>query len=604
MREAALGYAREKGWAIFPTYGVNPDGSCTCSSGAACTKAGKHPRTENGFKDATTDEAQIRSWWERWPNSNIATPTDGFVVLDADKKTPGALEEFERLEIPADAPMVRTGSGGIHAYLEYPEGCEVKSRDKKLRGLIDVKAKGGYVLVPPSRNANGTYEWERERNGHLPPVPHGLLRELQEPKASVEREKFQVGERIPEGKRDDTMFRLAASFRATGLEEHEIYEALKTVNANRCDPPMTDEEIRAKARSGARYEPGGLPGTKKGQTQAELLLKLAEGCDLFHDPATEDGYATFSTGAHSETHKLRSRGFKQHLRRLYFKREGKPPSNQAVQDSVDLLDARAAFEGEARPVHARLAAHGDAVYLDLCNAEWEVVEITAEGWRVIGHADAPVRFRRAKGMLPLPYPSRNGSFKGLKKLLNMPDEDDAGWILVLAWLVAALRGKGPYPLLVLQGEQGTAKTTIEKILRATIDPSTVPLRAMPRDERDLQIAANNGLVNAYDNISNIPEWLSDALCRLATGGGLSTRELFTDDGEFLFDAKRPCMLNGIANVVVRPDLADRSLIVELPVIEEKDRKLEAELWAAFEAEHPRILGALLDAVSTAIRTLP
>ncbi len=339
-------------------------------------------------------------------------------------------------------------------------------------------------------------------------------------------------------------------------------------------------------------------------TQSVVLLELASGCELYHDEKMT-GYATFSTGGHHETHKLRSKGFKQHLSRRFFEKMGKPPSSQALQDAVEMLDGRAAFEGEERTVAVRLATHDDAaVYLDLCNDAWEVVEITAEGWRIIGHADAPIHFRRAQGMRPLPIPSRGGSLEGLKRLLNIPDEEEAGWTLIKAWLVAALRGRGPYPLLVLQGEQGTAKSTAEKILRMLIDPSTTPLRTTPRDERDLMIAANNSLVIAYDNISHLPDWLSDSLCRLATGGGLSTRALFTDDEEILFDAIRPCLLNGIANVANRPDLVDRSLIIELPVIEEEDRRLESELRAAFEAEHPSILGALLDAVSAALRNLP
>ena len=136
------------------------------------------------------------------------------------------------------------------------------------------------------------------------------------------------------------------------------------------------------------------------------------------------------------------------------------------------------------------------------------------------------------------------------------------------------------------------------------DPNTAPLRALPREDRDLFIAASNGHVLAFDNVSGLPHWISDTICRLATGGGFAVRQLYTDQDEVLFEATRPVMLNGIEDIVTRPDLADRAIVQTLEPIPEERRRSEAELWAAFEAERPRILGALLDAVSLGLRRLP
>ena len=133
---------------------------------------------------------------------------------------------------------------------------------------------------------------------------------------------------------------------------------------------------------------------------------------------------------------------------------------------------------------------------------------------------------------------------------------------------------------------------------------TVPLRALPRSEHDVFIAAHNSHVLAYDNASGLPDWLSDTFCRLATGGGFSTRELYTDQDEVLFGSKRPIILNGIDDIATRPDLADRSIVQTLTAISDDRRKLETELWADFERKRPRILGALLDAVSHGLTTLP
>src|SRR5208282_5769943 len=140
--------------------------------------------------------------------------------------------------------------------------------------------------------------------------------------------------------------------------------------------------------------------------------------------------------------------------------------------------------------------------------------------------------------------------------------------------------------------------------RALIDPNTAPLRAFPREDRDLFIAASNAHVLAFDNVSGLPPWISDTLCRLATGGGFAVRELYTDQDEVLFDAARPVLLTGIEDLVARPDLADRAIFLTLEPIPDEQRLSEQELRAAFEIERPRILGALLDAVVTGLRMVP
>ncbi len=175
---------------------------------------------------------------------------------------------------------------------------------------------------------------------------------------------------------------------------------------------------------------------------------------------------------------------------------------------------------------------------------------------------------------------------------------------MVSWLVAALRPSGPYPLLAIAGEQGSAKTVLSKMLRALVDPNAAPVRALPRDERELFIAADNGHVLAFDNISRLRSWLSDALCRLASGGGFAVRQLYTDQQEVLFDAARPVILNGIEDVVTRPDLADRSIFLTLPSVADARRQAERELWRQFELARPHLLGALLDLIVHGLRTLP
>ena len=337
----------------------------------------------------------------------------------------------------------------------------------------------------------------------------------------------------------------------------------------------------------------------RGPTQADILVDLAQSAELFHAPDST-GFADIDINGHRETWPIRAKGFRRWLARLYFEETGGAPSSEALQSALNVIEAKAHFDAPERLVHIRVGGLDGQLYLDLGDETWRAVEIDATGWRVIDNP--PVRFRRAAGMKPLPLPTKDGSVETLRSYLNV--KSDADFVLVVAWALAVLRNRGPYPVIVLSGEQGSAKSTFSAILRALLDPNTAPLRALPREDRDLFIAASNGHVLAFDNVSGLPAWISDTLCRLATGGGFAVRQLYSDQDEVLFDAARPVILNGIEEIVTRPDLADRAVFLTLEPIPEERRRPEAELWAAFEAERPRILGVLLDAVVEGLKRLP
>jgi hypothetical protein len=205
-------------------------------------------------------------------------------------------------------------------------------------------------------------------------------------------------------------------------------------------------------------------------------------------------------------------------------------------------------------------------------------------------------------MLPLPVPAKGGSIESLASFCNISSHSD--FVLVVSWVLAGLRHGGPYPILALSGEQGSAKTVLSKMLRALIDPNVAPVRSAPREEGDLFIAASNAHLLAFDNLSDLPAWTSDALCRLASGGSFATRRLYTNQDEMLFQASRPIILNGIEDVITRPDLADRTIFVTLPHLPEHRRRAETELWHDFELARPQILGALLDAAVAGLRASP
>jgi hypothetical protein len=329
-----------------------------------------------------------------------------------------------------------------------------------------------------------------------------------------------------------------------------------------------------------------------------MLIAMALCEELFHTAAGA-AFADIMVDGHRETWPIRSKRFRSWLRRRYYQATGDAASVAEIRSALDLLEARAQFDGPERAVHVRIAEHAGHIYLDLADGEWRAVDIGPDGWRAIGCP--PVRFRRPAGMLPLPVPQQSGSIESLNYFLNLAGRDD--FVLIVAWLLAALRSGGPYPLLAISGEQGSAKTVLSKLLKALIDPNAAPVRSLSREERELMIAANNGYLLAFDNLPGLPVWLSDALCRLASGGSFAVRQLYTDDEEVLFEAARPILLNGIEEVVSRPDLGDRAIFLTLAPIGEAQRRPESELWREFEIARPRMLGALLDAAVHGLRVL-
>jgi hypothetical protein len=317
----------------------------------------------------------------------------------------------------------------------------------------------------------------------------------------------------------------------------------------------------------------------------DALIRLGSQASLWHD-ADAETYATLHVQAHKENHRLRSRKFRAWLTRQFYLEIKKAPGSQATEDALRTLEAKAMFDGQERTPAVRLAAHGGAIYLDIGDVDWRAIEITPDGWQIV--AEPPVPFIRPKGMRPLPLPQSGGSLDDVRVFFNCRSEED--FKLVVGYLVAAVRPDGDHFILVINGEQGSAKTTMAKGIRLLVDPNIAGTRTVPREERDLLIAARNSWIVSIDNLSEIRPWLSDALCRLATGGGFGARQLYTDGDEFLFEAKRPIIVNGIPDLATRPDLADRSIVLILPTINKKDRLPGSTFWTRFDERAPKILG--------------
>ena len=629
LLDSALAMAAS-GWGVIALH-TPIDGGCDCHR-PGCSSAGKHPWTKNGLSDATMDVDQIRRSWATWPAANIgAIVPDGLVVVDVDVADPATV--FRSDELPATA-MAKTGRGH---HLIYRTATPIRPK-VGVREHIDLRGPGSYIVVPPSLHISGVrYEWIIPIEDGIADAPAWIADAARSSRTAGNRP--DDSDAIPDGQRNVTLASLAGTMRRRGMTAAEIETALLAVNAGRCRPPLPEDAVRGIAASVGRYPPGngrptppppvaddhddgdpaatddrdGAPESEPGdpgpvapaaggkRSQATQLLDLAADVEFFHT-ADDVAYARIERDGHHEVWPLGSKSLRAWLSRRFHQAYGRAAGGHALRDALDVLMGRALFEGSECPVYVRVADDGTDIYLDLGDPLWQAARITATGWEIV--ADPAVRFRRPKGLLRLPVPVRGGSVDQLRRFVNVRDDDqDNQWRLFIGCLVAAFRPNGPYPILALNGEHGSAKSTSAKIHRRLIDPNKSATRAAPRDERDLAIAATNGAVISLDNLSTVPDWLSDTLCRVSTGLGFSTRTLYENDEETLFDACRPIVINGIGVLGTRSDLLDRTIELELPRIPDERRQDEAQFWAAFDREQPAILGALLDAVSGAIGRL-
>jgi len=337
--------------------------------------------------------------------------------------------------------------------------------------------------------------------------------------------------------------------------------------------------------------------TEKEETALIRLMRIADEARLICTP-TGALYARVPVNGHHEILSISERGsgFRRWLINQFKKEYGFAPNSDALSQTMSGVQADAEFDGEKADIYTRIAEKNGCIYLDLANDKWQCVEISKDGWRVI--TCPPVYFRRPSGMLPLPVPTTDGSLDDLRELINAKDERD--YKLITAWLVGTLHPKGPYPVLNLNGERGSAKTKTTTILRSLVDPSLAPTRNVPKDDREAAITSQNNMVIALDNLSSMPLWLSDLLCRIATGSGFSARELYTDDSERVFNNRRPIIMNGIEDgIISQGDLLNRTMMVTLTPPDEYIA--EEDIDELFREKHPSILGALLTVTSVALR---
>jgi hypothetical protein len=331
-------------------------------------------------------------------------------------------------------------------------------------------------------------------------------------------------------------------------------------------------------------------------TVAQALIAIGARSDLFHDERG-DAYAVTMDKDVRRTLRLRGRDFRRWLCGCYYAETGRAANGEAIAAALGVLEAKATFSGARIALSNRLAEQDGAVYIDLCDERWRAVRVTADGWTVLDKP--PVMFRRYAHQQALPEPERGGDLSALRPFLNLRNQQDQH--LIEAWLATAPFAHAPRPVLMLHGPQGAAKSTLARALKSLLDPSATDTIDLGRDPGALALVLDHNAVPCFDNVSALPTWASDMLCKAVTGGGFSKRELYTDAEDVILAFKRAVIVTGINIPTHAPDLLDRTLLIELERIDPARRRDERAFWADFDAARPRLFGALLDAVSGILR---
>lgn len=270
---------------------------------------------------------------------------------------------------------------------------------------------------------------------------------------------------------------------------------------------------------------------------------------------------------------------------LFFGHTQKYLTSAARHGALRLLTNQAVL-APARVMALRTALSADGrVGIDI--GRGRIATFGAGGFS-IGH-HFPVAFRAAR---PLPTPA---GIPDLMRLRDYINADDDGFQLVVAWLTFSLLPFGPFPVLHLVGEHGSAKSTASRVLRYLLDGRFTPGGGLPDSMRDFDVLARKRHGLFFDNQSSLPRPVSDKICRLATGSDDERRANYTDDDLVTFEARRPILITGIANVITQSDLANRALVVEMKPIQGNYRS-EDELHAAFMKDAPRIMAGVLQLI--------
>ena len=296
------------------------------------------------------------------------------------------------------------------------------------------------------------------------------------------------------------------------------------------------------------------------------------------------------------------------LANAYIAQTGTEPSMKALNVVVETVLERC---GASIPTQVpyrlcrAMVERETVLCLDLGSHEWGAVIVSPS--RGVQYTPlSPIPFRRPEGTKPLPIPTPDPHGRGVMDLLQeyapLPTEEQQ--VLRLGFMLCCLWPVGPYPILSLTGPPESGKGYHARLIRETVDPVYAPFQGIPANERDLLLDCYQERVPVLDNISRLPGWGANALCRISTGASLKKKRMYADKARISVKVCNPLMVTSIGRVLTHADLVSRSIILELPRVPDKGRWDETDRLEEYEGVLPYVLHGLLVIIQSTLKRYP
>lgn len=327
-------------------------------------------------------------------------------------------------------------------------------------------------------------------------------------------------------------------------------------------------------------------------SQGEIITKECEELikDCFRDQQGSF-YVVLPINQHLEVCQTKSTRFRNWIAKGYRARHKTPPNSESINQAIIQMEAKCEDSRQIE-LFNRVGHYGGAIYYDLATPDWRGVRITPNEWEIVY---LPPIFRRYNHQNEQVIPVPGGDPKDILQFCNLNEDDQCLFVVTTAtYFIPNI----PHVIISQNGEQGSGKSYNSRAVKRLVDPSKAELISSPKDLEQAQMTADKHWVSAFDNLSRIIEWFSDFLCRGVTGEGDMKRSLYTNDDEFIRSYRRCFVLNGIGSLMWRPDLLDRSILFDIPILE--DGRSESQINEEWKNALPGILGGFFTAISKAM----
>jgi hypothetical protein len=540
------------------------------------------------YQDKLPTDAELISWFDNDSGYNIgiiAGKISKLAIIDCD--TQEAIQYIIKHGLD-QAPTVET-SKGRHYYFKSSGVKSEKYTDGNIK--IDLKAEGGYVVAPPSIHETGKiYQWMPGKEVDTLPLPQFTkipwtdTKNNKKDKTVESKSVKDLYNGSPDGTRHNDLIKLLGSWIHGGLSENQCLENAQIWNTKN-KPPLTNEELASQVKDAySRYH-------KKDICQQDEILELTKGMVLFHDQY-QDAYIHDGEKMLS----LSGDGISQILTAKYYEKTKIIPSPNPISHVVNLLKSQAIHKGPEIELHNRVAMINGEIWYDISNGR--AVRINKSGWTI---EKSPIIFRKYSHQRANVTPVTCGDPWKFFEQSNVSRDYQ---LLLLVYIISTFIPEIPHPIFYPYGTQGAAKSTLCKMIKKLCDPSTDDIAIAPAKRKEMIQVLSHHHICIFDNLSVLPGWMSDILAKACTGATLTKRRLYSNDDDVSIKIKNCGGMNGINQLITKPDLMDRTLLIQLERIPDKDRKLESEIWSNFNKNLPDILGGIFDVLSIAMEHYP